>query len=114
MKLVPSIEIFSYARCTPREHLEDVFLTVFGNQFDIFPALQGRAAERMLVGAIVECQVLQEGAQIISNRPFDTTKGQIMAKKLEVKAMNPMVSPDDFYNSDSVFLGDVDPKEYDK
>jgi len=25
MKLVPSIEMFSYARCTPREHLEEAF-----------------------------------------------------------------------------------------
>lgn len=37
--LVPSIEIFNYARPTPREHLELVFRECFGEQFNYYPVL---------------------------------------------------------------------------
>lgn len=38
-EMVPSIEMFSYARCSPREHLETVLNEVFGTNHNYYPAL---------------------------------------------------------------------------
>ena len=112
-KLVPSIENFSYARCTPREHLEQVFAKCFGDQFNYYPALQGRAAERMLLNAFLENKCLKPGDKIVSNRPFDTTKGHIMNLQLNVSSLTPLSSPEGYYNSDSVFMGNIDQSLFD-
>jgi len=68
----------------------------------------------MLLSAMIENQILVEGSQIISNRPFDTTKGHIGASKLKVKALNPMASPKEFYASTSVFMGNIDEAVFDQ
>lgn len=107
-KLVPSIEIFSYARSTPREHLELVFRECFGDQFKYYPALQGRAAEKVLLQATIEVGVHERGDRIISNRPFDTTKGHIGAAGLHVDALTPLAGPGRYYNASSAFLGNIE------
>ena len=112
--MIPSIEMFSYARCTPREHLEQVFVECFGDQFNYYPALQGRAAEKMLLQATLEAGIQKPGDHIISNRPFDTTKGHIGATGLHVIALTPLASPDIYYGSDSVFMGDIKEEEFNK
>jgi tryptophanase len=56
--IVPSIQIFSYARSTPRVHLEMVVKSIFGDQFNFYPALQGRAAERMLLNSLIENKII--------------------------------------------------------
>lgn len=110
--MVPSIEMFSYARCTPREHLEQVFVECFGEQFNYYPALQGRAAEKMLLQATIEAGLQKPGDHIISNRPFDTTKGHIGACGLHVNALTPLTCPENYYESDSVFMGNIDEEEF--
>jgi len=111
-ELVPSIEMFSYARCAPREHLEQFLSECFGEQFSYYPALQGRAAEKMLLQATVEAGLQKPGDCIISNRPFDTTKGHICALGLHVIALTPLASPERYYESDSVFLGNIADSEF--
>ena len=110
--MVPSIEMFSYARCTPREHLEQVFRECFGDQFNYYPALQGRAAEKMLLQATIEAGLQKPGDAIICNRPFDTTKGHIGASGLHVDALTPLASPENYYESSSVFMGNIEESVY--
>ena len=79
----------------------------FGKGFQFYPALQGRAAEKMLLQGMIEAGLLSPGDTIVCNRPFDTTKGHIGASGLLVDALTPLASPDHFYNSSSVFMGNI-------
>jgi hypothetical protein len=67
----------------------------------------------MLLCGLIENNYLKVGDKIISNRPFDTTKGHIQNSKLDVKALTPLASPDDYYNSDSVFMGNIKKEVFD-
>ena len=79
----------------------------FGQDFQFYPALQGRAAEKMLLQGMLEAGLLSPGDIIACNRPFDTTKGHIGASGLLVDALTPLASPDHFYHSSSVFMGNI-------
>ena len=105
---VPNIEIFSYACSTPRKDITEVMKTCFGEQFNFFPALQGRAAEKLLLSAMLHNKVLPHGSNILANRPFDTTKGHILAHGLTVKELTPLASPHTFQSTDTPFMGDLD------
>ena len=109
---VSSIEIFSYACSTPRRDLEMTMKICFGEEFNFYPALQGRAAEKMLLTALLQNGVLPSKSCILSNRPFDTTKGHIMGHGLTVKELTPLSSPEKYYNSDTPFMGDIDPLKF--
>lgn len=110
--LVPSIQMFSYARSQPREHLQQMFCACFGDQFEFYPTLQGRAAEKMLLKATVEVELINPGDRILCNRPFDTTKGHILATGLYVDALTPIPAPKEYYESDSVFMGNIQEEVY--
>ena len=87
--------------------LTQVIQECFGKNFSFYPALQGRAAERMLLQGTFEAGLLRSGDCIASNRPFDTTKGHITALGLHVEALTPLASPDHYIRSNSVFLGNI-------
>ena len=93
--------------------MEIVIKLIFGEQFNFYPALQGRAAERMLLSSLVENKIVMPGSKIMTNRPFDTTKGHIQNSNLIVQAMSPIASPNTFYNSKTVFLGNIDEEIFD-
>ena len=61
----------------------------------------------MLLTSLIESNFVKEGELIISNRPFDTTKGHICASKLNIKALTPMTNPETYKNSESVFMGNI-------
>ena len=67
----------------------------------------------MLLNAFLENNILKPGDNIISNRPFDTTKGHIMNLQLNVSALTPLSGPEEYYNSDTVFMGNIDKKLFD-
>jgi hypothetical protein len=68
----------------------------------------------MLLNAFLENGCLKVGDNIVSNRPFDTTKGHIMNLKLNVSSLTPLSSPESYYNSETVFMGDIDETLFDK
>ena len=67
----------------------------------------------MLLNALIENEYLKAGDYIISNRPFDTTKGHIQNSRLEVKALTPLSSPKEYYDSDTVFMGNIKKEIFD-
>lgn len=73
--------------------------------------IQGRAAERLLLGALRDCKLVRNGDNVISNRPFDTTKGQILNHGLTVDALTPVASPDTYMNAEDPFMGNIDAKK---
>jgi tryptophanase len=66
----------------------------------------------MLLQATIEAGLQKPGDHIISNRPFDTTKGHIGASGLHVIALTPLASPENYYGSDSVFMGNIDEDDF--
>jgi tryptophanase len=90
---VPSIQLFAYARSTPREHLDIFLRRIFGSQLNFYPTLQGRASEKMLLQAILLTGLLEPGNKLVSNRPFDTTKGHIEGAGLQVHTVTPQACP---------------------
>lgn len=107
LSTMPPIQINAYAGLTPKSHLNDLIKMIFGENFNFNLALQGRAAEKLILGALCGAKVLQPGDKILSNRPFDTTKGQIQIRGLEVEALTPMPTPETFINAESVFMGNL-------
>ncbi len=111
---MPPIQINAYAGLTPKSHLNDLMKIIFGEQFNFNLALQGRAAEKLILGALCGAQILQAGDKILSNRPFDTTKGQIQIRGLEVEALTPISTPQAFISADSVFMGNLKVSDLEK
>lgn len=102
-----SIQVFSYARLVPRMYLDEVMESIFGPDFNFYPTLQGRAAEMMLIQAMIGSSAIKIGDTILSNRPFDTTKGHIQNNELNIKALTPMTSPRAYMHSPTVFMGNI-------
>ncbi|XP_064632604.1 tryptophanase-like [Lineus longissimus] len=102
--------MFSYAQSTPRGHLDVILKACFGAQFNFYPTLQGRAAERMLLQAFLASGLLKKADKLLSNRPFDTTYGHITAAGLQVSALTPQCCPKRYYEASSVFIGNIDEK----
>ena len=107
LSAMPPIQINAYAGLTPKSHLNDLVRMIFGQNFNFNLALQGRAAEKLILGALCGANVLKPGDKIMSNRPFDTTKGQIQIRGLEVEALTPIPTPEAFINAESVFMGNL-------
>ncbi|MDO8660425.1 MAG: beta-eliminating lyase-related protein [Candidatus Woesearchaeota archaeon] len=105
---VSSINTFAYAGLLPRKQLDIIVSNIFGNNHKHYPVLQGRSGEHILLNALVSSGVFSKGKTILSNRPFDTTKGHIDFSGLQVKALTKLADPDRYWNSDSVFMGNVD------
>lgn len=104
---VDSIEINSYAGMTPKYHLNQVVKNIFGNNLAFYLAVQGRVAERLMMGALVGVGKMKKGQTVLSNRPFDTTKGMLHINDINVIALTPLANPQAFVNADSVFMGDI-------
>lgn len=83
-----------------RIHLNNLVSYLFGEQHNFYLTIQGRAAERLLLGALRDCRLVRNGDNVISNRPFDTTKGQILNHGLTVDALTPVASPDTYMNAE--------------
>jgi tryptophanase len=105
---VPSMYTYSYARPLPREQLNAVVQKFFGEQFNFFLTTQGRGSEFLLLNALVRNKTISSGDKVLSNRPFDTTKGHIQAVNLDVFACTPMTDPQRSLASETVFLGNLD------
>lgn len=101
----------AYAGLTPRIHLNNLVSYLFGEQHNFYLTIQGRAAERLLLGALRDCKLVRNGDNVISNRPFDTTKGQILNHGLTVDALTPVASPDTYMNAEDPFMGNIDAKK---
>jgi tryptophanase len=106
---ISSIDTYAYAGSVARQQLDVAIRELFGGQFVHFPALQGRAAEFLLLNGLLSQGVLTRGSEILSNRPFDTTKGHIAANGMRVKALTELVDPRAYWNSGTMFMGNVDP-----
>lgn len=57
--------------------------------------------------------MVQVGDKVVSNRPFDTTKGHIGASGLTCEALTPLASPETFYAAESVFMGNIKEELFD-
>ena len=90
----------SYAGCRNFFHLEEAVRSVFGFSH-VVPTHQGRAAERVLFGAM-----LKKGDSVPSNIHFDTTRAniEVLGARAEDLAAAPAYDPD----SDEPFKGDMD------
>jgi len=69
-------------------------------------------AELLLTNAIAEAKVLKEGDSVISNRPFESTMGHIKRNGWNVKALCKLTTPEDFIETEQIFLGDITPEMY--
>ena len=105
-RAVPPINTFAYAKPESRRALDNVVQAVFGENFKFHVALQGRAAEFLLLNALVQNGVIG-GSTVLANRPFDTTKGHICASGNSVVSCTPMATPEKYANRETVFLGDI-------
>jgi tryptophanase len=90
----------SYAGCKNFYHLEKSVQTIFGFTH-VIPTHQGRAAERILFGALVK-----KGDCVPNNIHFDTTRANV--EFLEAQAVN--LAPSAAYDPDGAhpFKGDMD------
>ena len=121
---VPSMWTNAYAGSVPREMFDMVMENVFGNfspayaddrlyeqmgekRFATHLALQGRAAEFLLLNALVSAELLLPGSVIFSNKPFDTTKGHIDASGNRVISCTPLTTPRVYETQESRFLGNL-------
>ncbi len=104
---VPDVHTFAYARSLARDQLNAVVRDVFGERFDFFLALQGRAAEFLLLDALTKTGVLPAGSVILANKPFDTTKGHVQESGNSVISCTPLTTPQAFEQAHTVFLGDI-------
>jgi tryptophanase len=131
---IPDSVINAYAGSPARKLLNDVVEFAYGKQFAFFLALQGRAAESLLINSMFagssgkerldvmanfgavdpsalsmmsESGIFLPGDIILSNRPFDTTKGWIENGGLKVVSLTPFATPQRLYCSDTIFLGDI-------
>ena len=90
----------SYAGCRNFFHLEEAVRSVFGFSH-VIPTHQGRAAERVLFGAVVK-----KGDTVPNNIHFDTTRANV--EVLEARAEN-LAGPAAYDPaSDHPFKGDMD------
>ncbi len=117
-KIFPDIQTYSYARSPAREALNWGIKNIFGEQFAFHLVLQGRAAEFLLLNSLVSNEFLPKGSVILSNRPFDTTKGHICASGNKVISCNILTTPKTVIDSKNQFLGNIPIKkmktEYEK
>ncbi len=105
---ISSILTYSYAKPLPRIMLDNTIHSLFGENQDFFLTTQGRGSEFLLLNGLHRCDLLGSGDTIVSNRPFDTTKGHIENVKNKVIACTPLTDPESYVNSESIFLGDLD------
>jgi tryptophanase len=121
--VIPNAQMFAYAKSVPRKLLDFVVSEVFGKQFHLHPALQGRAAEFLLLRALNSAGILLPGDIVLSNKPFDTTKGHIeniselkgmiwiltrrKIVKCQVVSCTPLTTPERFQSRQTPFLGDM-------
>jgi len=75
--LIPNAHTYAYAGSVPRQLLNYTVNEIFGRNFKVYAALQGRSAEFLLMNALATLGVIQPGNVVLSNKPFDTTKGHI-------------------------------------
>ncbi|MCX6778330.1 MAG: beta-eliminating lyase-related protein [Candidatus Micrarchaeota archaeon] len=104
---VSSIKTVAYAGLEPFAQLKFTVKELLGEQFDFYPTLQGRAAETLLFTAFRKLKITNREDMIVSNRPFDTTKGHIEDKGMRVRACTPMSNPEKYRNAESVFMGNI-------
>jgi tyrosine phenol-lyase len=90
----------SYAGCRNFFHLEESVRSVFGFSH-VIPTHQGRAAERILFGAM-----LKKGDSVPSNIHFDTTRANI--EVLDARAENMAAAAAYDPDGDLPFKGDID------
>jgi tyrosine phenol-lyase len=90
----------SYAGARNFFHLEETVRSIFGFSH-VIPTHQGRAAERVLFGAMVK-----KGDSVPSNIHFDTTRAniEVLEARAEDLAAAPAYDPD----ADAPFKGDMD------
>ena len=98
---------YAYARSPARHVLDLTVSELFGDPFKFHLTLQGRASEFLLLGALGKTGVLPAGSTIVSNTPFDTTKGHIMAAGNHVKSCTPATMPEEYASGKEVFLGNL-------
>ena len=67
----------------------------------------------MLLSALIENKILKAGDSIVANRVFDTTIGHIRRLQLNDLSLNPLPIPETFYNSDTVFMGNINKDIFD-
>lgn len=103
----PEVQTYAYARSPARRELNEAVAEVFGSRFILFPTLQGRAAEFLLLNALVASGLLSAKGEILSNKPFDTTKGHIQNAHLHVVSCTPLTTPQALERTETVFLGDI-------
>ncbi len=104
---IGSMKTYAYARPIPKELLNLTMSDMFGDNFNFYLTVQGRASEFLIMQALLEIKKLKEGDTILSNRPFDTTKGHINNVKVDVKSLTPMATPQSFWSANNVFLGNL-------
>ena len=88
-KHMQSIDIFSYARSAPSILLDQILKKAFGDEFNYYPALQGRAAERLLIHGLTESGLMNKDELILANRAFDTTTVMIERYGLKIDNLTP-------------------------
>jgi tryptophanase len=113
---VPPIETFAYARPSPKEQLNACVREVFGSQFDFYLATQGRGAEYILMQSLAKSGIIPPGGGpesgsrrlVLSNRPFDTTRGHIALIQRDVEELTRMPTAAACADATHVFLGNAD------
>lgn len=119
---VPMQYTNAYAGSEARLQLDRAIAEVFGGQFAYAIgegnrneesnfafnlATQGRSAERLALIGMKAAGLISQGDVILSNRPFDTTKGHIEAQGLKVMSLTPLTTPQSYENRETEFLGNV-------
>jgi len=85
---------------------------LFGENFNFYLTVQGRSSEFLLMQALTNIGKLKADDRIFSNRPFDTTKGHITNVKVKVDALTPIVTPQSFWSTKNIFLGNIPEEKF--
>ena len=66
-----------YAGAKSFRVFQEAFKEIFGDDFEIIPAHQGRSAESILLEALKQSGLVEQGKKVVFNAAFDTTAGWV-------------------------------------
>ena len=107
VEICSDVNHYAYARSPARHVLDLTVAELFGEQFKFHLTLQGRASEFLLLATLGKTGLLPAGSTILSNTPFDTTKGHILNSGNHVVSCTPTTTPAQYASGDEVFLGNL-------
>lgn len=97
----------AYNRPATRDPLDFVFQTMLGEQFDFYLTPQCRGAEFVGLKSLLANGVIEAEDWVLTNHPFDTTKGHILLALLNIAICGENITPERYEKDPDGFHGNI-------